>query len=115
MKKYFYMLLDKGDRVLLGEKEVYTVSDKGSDFLTLENITDKDTWKLSAEDLEKFLMTLDGLSELTVEFSDEKKERFVKERAQDIAFRMEDRTSAAARYALYTDKLKGYGDDDEHE
>ena len=72
---YFYLLLDKGDMILLDGEEKYLVADKDDESMTLKDLTSEmEPWRLSVSDLEKFLWELDAESYLTVEYSEENTE-----------------------------------------
>ena len=69
---YFYLLLDAGDRVLIDGNVKYLVTEKDGGSITILNVDDNDTMKLTGRDIETYFWTIDEHGELTVEFSEEK-------------------------------------------
>ena len=110
---YFYLLLDKGDMILLDGEEKYLVADKDDESMTLKDLTSEmEPWRLPICDLEKFLWELDAESYLTVEYSEEKSAKYAQmeencalEREVEYSFKEAYPDETSERYSEYADRL----------
>ena len=110
---YFYLLLDKGDMILLDGEEKYLVTDKDDESMTLKDLTSEmEPWRLSVSNLEKFLWELDAESYLTVEYSEEKSAKYAQmeadyatEREVEYSFKEAYPEETSQRYSEYSDRL----------
>ena len=113
--RYFYMLLDKGDSVLLDGSVKYHVTAKDDNSIIVTDAVNGDVMKLTGKDIETYFWKLDELSELTVEYSKEKEARLLEQEYGISDMKIEydfvgtDPEGAKSRASAYAERLSKAG------
>ena len=113
--RYFYMLLDEGDSVLLDGIVKYHVTAKDDKSIIVTDAVTGDVMKLTGQDIETYFWKLDELSELTVEYSKEKENKLLEQELHtyemklDYGFVRVDQEETKTRMEAYAERLKKAG------